>query len=235
MAIATAAAAIAEPLPPPPSTEEFIFTPPNDPAPQTLPPPPPTPPTPPPNDNVSSPPSAASSLYRVEVDGSTPQLLSLVRRIEPNAFVRQGGCAIQVGLFSEPDNVLQVVRDLQARGIQAQVVLLNEAALSSVLSTPGSSSSWDRPQGDYRFASGGGGSQPQGQGYFVIIPSSQEELPKLAQAVIQSGIAAESVQQRVSANGPHVAVGPFSDRVQARHWTGHLRLMGWDARIYYRK
>jgi hypothetical protein len=58
--------------------------------------------------------------YRVEVLGSSDLLLAQVRSIEPQAFLK--GEIIQVGIFSEPDNAAELVRQLALQGLWARIV-----------------------------------------------------------------------------------------------------------------
>lgn len=63
---------------------------------------------------------AAVKGYKVEVQGSTSDLLLQVRKIEPKAFIN--GNIIQVGIFSEQDNAEDMVRQLAVAGFWARIV-----------------------------------------------------------------------------------------------------------------
>ena len=62
--------------------------------------------------------------------------------------------------------------------------------------------------------------------YYVVIPTSQANLPQLSAQVVQLGTPADRVQQRTSPRGPHVAVGPFADRSLANRWSNFYRDAG---------
>ena len=64
----------------------------------------------------------APELFRVEVAGADRELLERVKILEPTAFVRSGGRAIQVGLFSDVTHASQLVANLELLDIPAQVV-----------------------------------------------------------------------------------------------------------------
>ncbi len=62
--------------------------------------------------------------------------------------------------------------------------------------------------------------------YYVIIPTDTNHLSTLSNQVVQLGTPADRVQQRTSPRGPHVAVGPFSDRNLANRWNDFYRQAG---------
>ncbi|OLP19612.1 hypothetical protein BST81_04970 [Leptolyngbya sp. 'hensonii'] len=76
-------------------------------------------------------------------------------------------------------------------------------------------------------------SPPNRDGYFAVVPTSQENLPRLAQKIQQLGATPARVLQRGVPRGPHVAVGPFTDRATAERWSRYLRSNGLDARVYF--
>ena len=157
-------------------------------------------------------PTSASNLYRVEVDGYSSILLSQVRQIEPEAFVRQGQGVIQAGVFSDENNAQLRVRELAARGIRAQVIpLMADNGTDTVVSE--------------RFS--------RSRAYFVIIPGGSEKLPDIAAKVEAMGIRQSAINQRNSPRGAHVAVGPFESRGEAERWSSYLRSLGMDARVYF--
>jgi hypothetical protein len=61
--------------------------------------------------------------YLVLVNGSSPQLLSQVRRIESSAFIQEheGKSVIQIGLFNDINNAQEQVDLLAAEGINAEI------------------------------------------------------------------------------------------------------------------
>ena len=63
---------------------------------------------------------SAARGYKVEVYGSTSELLDRVRSIEPKAFIK--GNVIQVGIFSQQDNAEDMVRKLTGAGFWSRMV-----------------------------------------------------------------------------------------------------------------
>ena len=62
----------------------------------------------------------AAKGYKVEVYGSTTDLLHQVRDIEPKAFVK--GNIIQVGIFSQQNNAQNMVGKLATAGLWARII-----------------------------------------------------------------------------------------------------------------
>lgn len=70
--------------------------------------------------------------------------------------------------------------------------------------------------------------------YYVVIPTSRNDLPNVSSRVIQLGAPADRVQQRTEPFGPNVAVGPFSDRGLAQQWSNYFRDAGYgSSRVHY--
>ncbi len=67
-------------------------------------------------------PTGNPSFYRVQVKGKEDALLSKVKAIEPMAFIRQSEGVIHAGVFQESQQAQQRVRELQQRGVSAQVI-----------------------------------------------------------------------------------------------------------------
>lgn len=155
-------------------------------------------------------------LYRVDIFGDSPLLLSQVQRIEPDAFVRGDEGVIQAGVFADEYNARSRVQVLEAQGFQARVTTTT-AGGDTVTGRPIS----DRPERRFE------------QAYFVVIPGEVRELREIAAQVVQSGIRRSAVTQRESPRGPHVAVGPFGDRGDADRWSSYFRSVGMDARVYF--
>lgn len=135
-------------------------------------------------------------------------LLSQVKRIEPQAFIRERERTIQVGVFSQENNAQQQVQILERQGLRARVVPVNGTRRT-------------------------GGDNPIHSGYFVVIPGSRSNLAEMVAKVREAGISDVSVQEREAPRGPHVAVGPFGDRHEADRWSSTLRSTGMDARVYF--
>jgi len=236
------------PLPPPPKSDQdqdvYQFEAPDS----TL---------PPPNSNSSP---AAETLFRVQVYGSSEQLLALVRRVEPSAFVRPGENVIQAGLFSETENAQELVRSLSEQGIQADIVEISQSqpnvslpandspreVISLSPATPVETPVEASPDPETELipiAVESSSPSPEPvfdeqeeenvRGYYVIIPTRQAFLSQTAAMVQAVGVRVELIQKRDAPRGDHVAVGPFSEREEATRWRSQLRGEGLDARVYF--
>ncbi|MBH8556238.1 hypothetical protein I8751_28690 [Nostocaceae cyanobacterium CENA357] len=159
--------------------------------------------------------------YLVYVESNNYQTLQQIKQIEPGAYIRQyrGRSVIQSGVFSRPSNAQDRVRQLQSYGIYgAQIVNFNNG--QEVLASP----------------AGGNVVNPRGSSsrYYVVVPTSSENLNALAEQVIRSVGQSSAVLARQKPLGPHVAVGPFAGRKDATQWNNYLRNLGFgDARVYY--
>ena len=72
--------------------------------------------------------------------------------------------------------------------------------------------------------------------YFVVIPTDASNLANLSSQVIQLGTPAAQVQQRTSPRGPHVAIGPFTDRGLANRWNNFYREAGLgNSRVHFER
>lgn len=77
-------------------------------------------------------------------------------------------------------------------------------------------------------------SNPVSAPYYVVIPTSQENLAVLSSQVIQLGTPADRVQQRTAPRGPHVAIGPFDNRGLANRWNDFYREAGIpNSRVFF--
>lgn len=160
-------------------------------------------------------PTPSANLYRVDVLGDSPFLLSQVQQIEPEAFIRWGEGMIQAGVFADQQNAQSRVRALETQGIRSRVTKIAvSAGFDSAASVePGRLSTVT--------------------GYFVIVPGNPQNLPEIATQIVRLGIGRNAVNQRDFPRGPHVAVGPFDERETAERWSSYLRSDGLDARVYY--
>ncbi|QFS42909.1 hypothetical protein GXM_00382 [Nostoc sphaeroides CCNUC1] len=172
--------------------------------------------------------------YLVYVDGSDFQTLQAIRQIEPSAYIRQyqGRNVIQSGVFNRVSNAQQRVNELQSRGIyNARIISFGNGQEIDV--------------GNGNFGGDRNNINPpkQASRYYVVIPTTQEQLPAIAEQIRQNlarfsqGLGRSGgVLERTQPRGPHVAVGPFSDRFQAGEWNKYLRNTGYgNARVYYGK
>ena len=222
------ASSVSQTLPPPPPQEnavEYEFE-----APSHSSPSPPEPSTPTNRDN-----SNANTLFRVQIYGTSERVLSLVRRVEPEAFVPDGENIIQAGLFSERARARSLVEDLSQQGVQADIFQVKNSQTHSSRETISLSSSQesypiaiDPPSQEKRQT------ESNDRAYYVIIPSSQEQVSTKAKAVQEAGVNSELVQQREAPRGNHVAVGPFESRDEASRWNEQLRTKGLNrARVHF--
>ena len=168
----------------------------------------PTPASQPPESQFPS--RVPARLYRVEIPGSSGLLLTQVQRIEPNAFIRGTEGVIQAGLFSEEGNAQAFVSNLRTQGIQARVVAVGSDLGSDVATR-----------------------LTRDPAYYVVIPGEKQDLPEIATKIQGLGVESAGISLREAPRGPHVAVGPFTERYEARRWNSYLRSRGINARIYF--
>lgn len=72
--------------------------------------------------------------------------------------------------------------------------------------------------------------------YYVVIPTDTSNLGTLSSQVIQLGTPPDRVQQRTAPRGPHVAVGPFTDRALANRWNNFYRDAGiGNSRVHFER
>lgn len=159
--------------------------------------------------------------YRVEVDGTSDLLLSQVKSIDPQAFIRPKDGVIQAGIFADSANAQVRVQQLEGQGVYARIVTTDVA--SSIPSTPTLSAQNPNPQNSAQ------------RSYFVVIPGQESKLWDIAARVRQSGLQGYAITQKDSPRGSHVAVGPFNNNSEASRWNTYLRSMGLDSRVYYGK
>ncbi len=197
--------------------------------------------------------SGSDTMFRVQVYGNSEELLSLVRRVEPDAFVPEGKNVIQAGLFFEAMNARELVESLSKRGIRAEIIEVakpldlssqsNSSAREMISLSPPATSK-NSPPAPLEFiplAVETASDHPEvasarevkTRAYYVVIPSRQQDLLKTAQAVQAVGINENIIQQRNAPRGTHVAVGPFPHREEASHWSSQLQTEGLNARVYF--
>lgn len=174
-----------------------------------LPPPPNSMPPPPPPSREGS----ALEHYLVYVRGGRPGLLSQVRQVEPDAFVRtyNGESVIQAGVFLEERFARSRVQALEARGINARLGRIDlNGGIPSLVSA---------------------GSE---KGYFTIIPGDRAELNRIASQIRPLVSPGVEVSIRDEPYGPHVAIGPFERRSRARSLSRQLQQAGFGrSRVHY--
>lgn len=155
--------------------------------------------------------------YFVYVDSSNLQILQQVRQIEPNAYIRNynGRKVIQSGVFNEQFNAQQRVKELEFNNIAGARIVNSE----NIELTP-----------NYQ--------QEKRDSYYVVIPSNVNNLRSLGTAIRQkiSININVNVFMRTQPLGAHIAVGPFSDRLEAEQSNSYLKNLGYgNARVYYGK
>lgn len=143
--------------------------------------------------------SATLSSYLVYVSDASSPMLQQVKALEPRAFVREynGRRIIQAGIFQQDANAKQRAQQLEVKGIGAKIVNLNTGEETNIVSNA--------------------------KAYFVVIPSSRQNLPVIENRVKQLKINIQSnISQRQQPRGDHVRVGPFAARSQAERWNRYL-------------
>jgi len=204
--------------------------------------------------NFSPSPNLAASLYRVEIAGGDPLLLSQVQSIVPEAFLRYGDGAIQAGSFAEVSNAQRRVQLLASQGIAARMVTVGGNSTDNrAYPTPATNPypvsyptqqipnfSTSYPQTSYptqtnnpNFIGATQRREEDSRGFFVVIPGSPEELNKIATQLIQLGTRPSAIQERSQPRGWHIAVGPFENREEADTWNALFRSEGLDARLFF--
>jgi hypothetical protein len=264
------AQSIVDGLPPPPDLPPPVPQPVPQPGPvmpSVTVPPPQTMPAPPPVSQPANPAISSPSLeqYVVLVNGSSPLLLSEIRKVVPSATLQnyEGRQLIQAGVFPTEVAAIQQTELLSSRGITAEVVSMPVTDLSPELLTPATSdvtvpgpellpvvevprevvfgqdiSMVPQSPDSLAFASGVG-ELPE-DAFYVVIPGRSEELTDIAIRVTQLvgglGVSENAIVERESPLGPHVIVGPFVDRRTAFRWDNYFRSFGLvDSRVYYRR
>ncbi|MDX2097532.1 MAG: hypothetical protein SFW36_07115 [Leptolyngbyaceae cyanobacterium bins.59] len=194
----------------------------------------------------------ANALNYVIVDSRDTLVLQQVRAIEPRAYFKplaNGQTVIQAGAFTSFTRAEQRVRELQGAGIGNVTLAIAEGGDPFV--TPGFPTTPNPDTGigvvpvtptptfpgtptdlSYR------PSIPlNANAYYVVVPTRREDLTATGRRIVQLGqnsLSYGAIQARLSPRGPHVAVGPFTERGSAETWTRYLREVGQlDARVFY--
>ena len=170
--------------------------------------------------------------YRVDVFSDNPVSLSQVQQLEPEAFIRRDG-VIQAGVFADRDNAQSRVRALAEQGIRARVTRITAGGDAGLISSEGFSRDRSLREDSEEIAARETETPSTGRAYFVVIPGSRNDLPDIANLLIQMGVTRNAVYERSGPRGPHVAVGPFDERGKADRWSNYLRSVGMDARVYF--
>jgi hypothetical protein len=168
----------------------------------------------------------------VDVFSDNPVSLSQVRQLEPQAFIRRDG-VIQAGVFANRDNAQSRVRVLAEQGIRARVTRIAAGGDAGLIGSEEFSSDRSFREDSEEFAARDTETPTTGRAYFVVIPGARNDLPEIADRVMQLGVTRNAVYERSGPRGPHVAVGPFDERGKADRWSNYLRSVGMDARVYF--
>ncbi|BAZ81971.1 hypothetical protein PN497_16935 [Sphaerospermopsis kisseleviana CS-549] len=171
--------------------------------------------------------------YVVYVDSDNSQILQQVRQIESSAYIRpfNGRNIIQSGVFSKPSNAQQRVRELELNGISGARILS--------FSNPEQISYFSGREVPYSTGDNFRNVSPsvqreQSRYYYVIIPTSSNNLPLLGREIRQKIDGNTNVFMRTQPRGAHIAVGGFRERQEAEQWNNYLRNLGYaNARVYY--
>lgn len=195
--------------------------------------------------NVYTPPPSLGTIgnYVVIIDNSSPQLLSEVQRVVPDAFIRSldGRSVIQAGLFRYESNAIQQANTLAASGFTARVLTLTDAAIVTPppITNPIGDPTLVNPFPPQVLPPIVNPQPPvvlpaRVRAYFVIIPGRQDELSFIANRVQGLGGSQLQVVTRLKPRGPHVAIGPYERRSQAEFWNNFLQSSGFrNSRVYF--
>jgi hypothetical protein len=144
-------------------------------------------------------------------------VLAQVRLIEPEAFIKDldGKTVIQAGMFVNNSNAYRRARELELWvGIRSAIGTI-EPISPAIASAAGPSASV-------------GISNP----YFVIIPGNPNDFSRITTQLTTAGIASQEISVRTVPFGPHLAIGPFPNRITAQQESGYIRNFGIDARVH---
>lgn len=167
-------------------------------------------------------------LYQVYVSPS-PNSLSLVRQISPNARTStyQGQLIIQAGSFVNQSNAEQLRQKLASVGIASTIIKSTAQLQGFLASIP------NLPNTLPAFGNSGLG-LGNTDGYFILIPSQRNQLVSVAENVVALGVPSQSIQMQQATTNPFVAVGPFADQQLAKQWETYLQSSGLSrATIYF--
>ncbi|TAE60556.1 MAG: hypothetical protein EAZ76_01495 [Nostocales cyanobacterium] len=189
--------------------------------------------------------------YIVYVNSDDRGILQRIKQIETSAYIREvnGVKFIQSGVFTRPDNAERRVRELASNGIMGAGILgsSNSGQLFDYNSTtvPNNNNN-DNNKYSYNnsinstpniinnFSSNHSFTQSQTKYYYVVIPTSRNNLDFLGQEIQQKIGGNANVYKRYQPRGTHIAVGAFQERSDAEQWNDYLKSLGYgNARVYY--
>lgn len=178
-----------------------------------------------------------SESYLVVVDNTESRLLQQVQLIEPSAFAGefQGRSAIQAGVFRRLNNAEKRIRQLQAYGVPSRIY--SRTTGREIINSYNDLNNSNSSGGSDPYARNNNDKKKRTKYYYVAIPEKPDKLFQIEDQIKQSaGGNSVGVAVRNAPRGPHVAVGPFSGRLQAEQWNYYIRSLGLNnARVYYGK
>ena len=193
-----------------------------------------------------------SKFYLVYIPGENRQTLEKVRLYEPDAFFVEykGRTVIQAGIFADRYNAERLAREMEFGGVRSAISTLKEPSITvaetlvaPAFTTPPVGFADNLPPVNAPIAPPTAfnpsvapltvGEGDRENGYFVVIPGNPQEFPMMIQEAIDAGMDPSGIFTRDIPFGPHVAIGPFPDRVTAEQESGYLQRFGLDARTYF--
>ncbi|WP_254563342.1 hypothetical protein [Oscillatoria sp. HE19RPO] len=164
------------------------------------------------------PPLPSSKRYVVYIPTNNPIVLAQVRLIEPEAFIKEldGKTVIQAGMFVNNSNAYRRARELELLvGIRSAIGTIEpiSPAIASAVGPPAASLGISNP-------------------YFVIIPGNPNDFSRITTQLTTAGIAYQEISVRTVPFGPHLAIGPYPNRITAQQESGYIRNFGIDARVH---
>ncbi|MCT7977420.1 hypothetical protein [Laspinema olomoucense] len=170
------------------------------------------PPAPPPLPALPS-----SKRYVVYIPTNNPVVLAQVQLIEPEAFIKEwdGKAVIQAGMFLNNSNAYRRARELELLvGIRSAIATIEpiSPAIATAVS-PGDPLGISNP-------------------YFVVIPGNANDFSRITTQLTTAGIAFQEISVRTDPFGPHLAIGPYPNRITAQQESGYIRNFGIDARVH---
>jgi hypothetical protein len=179
-----------------------------------------------------------SDKYFVYVDNNSSQMLQRVKQVERTAYIRNynGRNVIQAGVFTGQSNVQRRIRELESKGIfDVGIGSYQNPDLITVrpttTATTNPNTTVPKPVQTV--------SPEINNSYYVVIPGNGNNLRSLEQEIRQRLYTNNiniNVSMRTQPRGAHIAIGPFSDRLDAEKWNNLFKKSGYgNARVYYGK
>lgn len=170
--------------------------------------------------------------YFVYVDSSDFQVLQRVQQVESNAYIRNynGRNVIQCGVFHQQSNAEIRVRELESNGVFGARIV-NSANLEIKPNNSVQQTAYDNNQNNPNNYQ-----QEARKYYYIVIPSHPNNLRSFGTEIRQKISTNINVFMRTQPRGSHIAIGPFSDKSEAKIWNSYFQNSGYgSARVYYGK